>query len=111
MASSVLTEIGPSVEPPALSSNATTASLEVYVDVAELIDIPAEISRKEKEVEKLEGFVKSKQTKLSGDFVNKAPAHVVEKERASLEDLQTQLDVNLKTLQSLRAALEARKQD
>ena len=109
MASSVLTEIGPSVEPPALSSNATTASLEVYVDVAELIDIPAEISRKEKEVEKLEGFVKSKQAKLSGDFVNKAPAHVVEKERASLEDLKTQLDVNLKTLLSLRVALESRK--
>ena len=81
--------------------------MEVYVDVAELIDVPAEIKRKEKEIEKLEGFIKAKQTKLSGDFVNKAPAHVVEKERASLDDLQTQREVNLKSLARLREALES----
>lgn len=109
MACSVLAEIGPSVEPPVLSSNATTTSMEVYVDVAELIDIPAEIKRKEKEVEKLNGFIKSKEAKLSGDFVNKAPAQVVEKERASLEDLRLQRDVNVKTLERLQGVLNGRK--
>ena len=109
MSGAVLTSIGPEVEPPALSSNATTASLEIYVDVADLIDLEAEISKIEKDVEKLSGFISSKESKLSGDFVNKAPAHVVEKERASLQDLCNQRDANVKTLERLRTILRERK--
>lgn len=109
MACSTLTEIGSSVEPPTISSNATTASIEVYVDVAELVDIPAEIKRKEKELEKLDDFIKNKTAKLSGDFVNKAPANVVEKERASLEDLRALRDTNMKTLERLRTVLNGKK--
>ena len=109
MAGAVLTDIGPEVEPPTLSSNATTPALEIYVDVADLIDLEAEITKLEKDVDKLNGFIKSKESKLSGDFVNKAPAHVVEKERASLQDLCNQRDVNLKTLERLRSILKERK--
>lgn len=109
MACSVATELGPGVVPPALSSNATTSAMEIYVDVADLIDIPAEIQKKEKEIEKLNGFIKSKEAKLSGSFVEKAPAQVVEKERASLEDLRSQRDANLQMLQSLQTAADAKK--
>lgn len=109
MACSVATELGPGVVPPALSSNATTSAMEIYVDVADLIDIPAEIQKKEKEIEKLNGFIKSKEVKLSGSFVEKAPAQVVEKERASLEDLRSQRDANLQMLQSLQTAADAKK--
>lgn len=106
MARSVLVEIGSNVVVPALSSNATTASMEVYVDVADLIDLDSEIKKKEKDVEKLNAFIKSKEAKLSGDFVKKAPESVVEKERSSLEDLRSQLESNLKALDKFRTALD-----
>lgn len=109
MACSIATEFGPNVVPPALSSNATTSAMEIYVDVADLIDVPAEIQKKEKEIEKLNGFIKSKEAKLSGSFVEKAPAQVVEKERASLEDLRTQRDSNLRMLERLQTVANAKK--
>lgn len=109
MSCSVVTEMGPKVELPALSSNATTTAMEIYVDVADLIDIPAEIQKKEKEVEKLNGFIKSKEAKLSGSFVEKAPAQVVAKERASLDDLCAQRDANVQMLQRLQEAAKAKK--
>ncbi len=109
MTNSVATELGPNVEPPVLSSNATSAAMEVYVDVADLIDLPTEIAKKQKDVEKLDGFIKSKEAKLSGSFVEKAPPQVVEKERASLEELKAQRAANLETLERLQAAAESRK--
>ena len=105
MAASNLAEIGPSVEPPLLSSNATTASMELYVDVAGLIDIPMEIQKQKKDIEKYTKLIKSKEAKLSGDFVTKAPAQVVEKERTSLSELQTQLNACVQMLQRLEASL------
>ena len=63
----------------------------------------------EKEVERLNGFIKSKEAKLSGSFVEKAPAQVVAKERESLDDLRMQRDVNLQTIERLRVAANARK--
>ena len=66
--------------------------MDVYVDLADLIDKPAEIARKEQEVEKLTGFVAAKEKKLlNKSFVDRAPANVVQKERDSLKDLQDQL--------------------
>lgn len=109
MTNSVATELGPNVEPPVLSSNATSAAMEVYVDVADLIDLPTEIAKKQKDVEKLDGFIKSKEAKLSGSFVEKAPPQVVEKERASLEELKAQRAANLETLERLQAAADSKK--
>ena len=77
---------------PALSANVTLSGMDVYVDLADLIDRPAEIARKEQEVEKLTGFVAAKEKKLlNKSFVDRAPAEVVQKERDSLKDLQDQL--------------------
>ena len=39
---------------------------------------------------KLEGFIQAKESKLSGDFIQKAPLAVVDKERQSLEGLRSQ---------------------
>ncbi|MBO7723742.1 MAG: hypothetical protein J6S27_08130, partial [Thermoguttaceae bacterium] len=64
----------------------------------------AEIAKKEKEIAKIVGFVKSKQAKLAGGFAEKAPAAVVEKERQSLEDLKAQLASNEEMLAKLRRA-------
>jgi valyl-tRNA synthetase len=83
---------GPAVVAPPLSAHVALAGMDVYVDLAELIDVPAEIARKEQEVQKLLGFITAKEKKLSNaTFVERAPADVVQKERDSLRDLQDQL--------------------
>ena len=68
------------------------AGMDVYVDLTGLIDVPAEMARKQQEVEKLTGFIAAKEKKLTNaSFVERAPADVVQKERESLKDLQDQL--------------------
>ena len=82
---------GPDVNPPELSANVALSGMEVFVDLAGLIDIDAEIARNSKEVERLAGFIAAKEKKLSNaNFVDRAPADVVQKERDSLADLQSQ---------------------
>ena len=57
MANARVVAFGPDVTAPALSANVTLSGMDVYVDLAELIDVPAEIARKKQEVEKLTGFI------------------------------------------------------
>jgi len=83
---------GPKVAIPTLSSNVALSGMDIYVDLAGLIDIEAELAKKRKDIEKLQGFIKSKETKLSNEaFVSKAPPEVLAKERESLTDLCNQL--------------------
>ncbi|MGB6043904.1 MAG: valine--tRNA ligase [Pirellulales bacterium] len=104
MAAARATQWGPETEAPELSSNASLAGMEIFVDLADLIDIDAEIVRNEKEISKLEGMITGKEKKLSNQsFVERAPAEVVEKERQSLADLRLQLaslEANLANLRS-----------
>ncbi len=100
-------EWGPAVQAPATSASFTFssagASYEVFVNLAAFLDIPAEIAKKKKEREKLAGMLKGKEAKLTNaSFVEKAPAEVVAKERATLEDMREQL----KSLDAVIAALE-----
>jgi valyl-tRNA synthetase len=93
---------GPAAAAPALSANVTLAGMDVFVDLAELIDVPAEIARKKQEIEKLSGFVATKQKKLANkSFVDRAPAEVVQKERDALKDLQEQLAAAKEVLEGL----------
>ena len=83
---------GPQVKAPALCANVTLPGMEVFVDLAGLIDVEAEIARKKQELAKLESLIAGKQKKLANkSFVEKAPAAVVEKERESLKELESQL--------------------
>jgi len=82
---------GPDVEPPPLCANVALPGVEVFVDLADLIDVEAEIARKQKELEKLDSLLAAKRKKLSNDdFVERAPEAVVEKERDSLKELERQ---------------------
>ena len=82
---------GPDVQPPALSASVTAPGMEVFVDLAGLIDVEAEIARKKQEMEKIAGFIAAKQKKLENkSFVDRAPAEVVQKEKDMLKDLQDQ---------------------
>jgi len=104
MAGARATAWGPDIEAPALSANVTLPAMEVFVDLAELIDVEAEKARLEKEVAKYDGLIASKQKKLANEkFINRAPAAVVQKERDSLADLQKQRATAKQALDRLTA--------
>jgi valyl-tRNA synthetase len=99
MANATATNIGPSVAPPPMASKSAVSGMEIFVDMKDLIDVPAEIAKNEKEEQKLLGLIKGKEAKLgNASFVDRAPAAVVETERAGLAQYQEQLA-------SVRAAL------
>jgi valyl-tRNA synthetase len=72
-----------------MSATALVGDMEVLVPMAGLIDKDAELARLQKEIDKSSKELQRIQGKLSNDsFVAKAPADVVEKERAKCDDLQ-----------------------
>jgi valyl-tRNA synthetase len=101
MANATSTGFGPSVTSPPMTSKSAVSGMEIFVDMKDLIDVPAEIAKNEKEEQKLLGLIKGKEAKLgNASFVDRAPANVVETERAGLAQYQEQLA-------SVRAALAA----
>ncbi len=73
---------------------------EIFIPLDELVDRKQELERLEAEKKKLEGEIKRVEGKLSNQgFVSKAPAKVVEEERAKGEKYRGMLE---KVLQSIR---------
>ena len=102
MAGATATDWGPSVNPSALSANVTLPGMEVFVDLAELIDVDAELARKQQELNKLFALIAAKGMKLENkNFVDRAPAEVVQKERDSLSELYIQKDAIIKSVEDL----------
>ena len=94
---------GPQVTAPATSANTALRSGELFVDLAGLIDVEAEIA-KQKERERLLGAIASKEKKLANaSFVERAPAEVVEAERRSLAEQRERLAATEATLAALAA--------
>jgi valyl-tRNA synthetase len=92
MAGATATAWGPSVQPPAQSANFTAAGCDVFVDLTGHIDLDAERARSEKEIERLSQQIEAKEKKLANEnFVSRAPADVVQKERESLGALRDRL--------------------
>jgi valyl-tRNA synthetase len=88
MAGASSTDWGPGVVPPAAAASFTAGGLEVFVDLAEHIDPVAEIARLTKEAARLDGAIAGKQKQLANEnFVSRAPADVIQKERAALAQL------------------------
>jgi valyl-tRNA synthetase len=83
---------GPAVAIPPTHSKSALAGMEIYVDLAGLIDEAAEKTKNEQLVQKLTPLIKAKQAKLANEsFVSRAPANVVQAERESLAQMQEQL--------------------
>jgi len=102
MAGARPTGFGPGVEAPVLSANVTVPGIEVFVDLAGLIDVEAEVARKKQELEKLEKLVVGKKKKLENrNFIERAPEPVVQKERDSLAELEEQHAATAAVLQNL----------
>ena len=76
---------------PAKSISTVTGEWELYFPIGELLDTEKEIARLEAEFAKLEKEAQKISAKLANkNFVDRAPADVVEKERAALESAQAQ---------------------
>ncbi len=104
MAGAVPTAIGPSVIAPPMSAHFAASGIEVYVDLAEHIDVPAEIERKKKELVKLDQMIAGKEKQLSNEaFVSRAPEAVITKERAALDELRATKKSTEATLTMLQA--------
>ena len=75
---------------------------DILVPLDELVDMAAEIERLQKEKKRLEGEVMRVEKKLSNQgFVSKAPAHVVDEERAKGEKYKEMLETVSARLESL----------
>jgi valyl-tRNA synthetase len=84
--------IDPAATAPAQAMTAVVTGAELYLPLAGLVDIAAELERLRKERSRLEAEVARAQKKLANpQFVAKAPADVVEGERAKLADYEAKL--------------------
>ncbi|MHB0959043.1 MAG: class I tRNA ligase family protein [Pirellulaceae bacterium] len=84
-------DMGPNVQPPTTNATVHLPHLDVYVDLSGVIDVEAEKARLEKQLERLSGMITGKEKQLNNsNFVERAPAEVVLKERESLLQLQEQ---------------------
>ena len=81
-------EIGSDVTAPALAMTSVITGAEVYLPLADLIDLNEEIARLEKEAKKLVSEVTRGEKKLGNErFVSNAPAEVVAKEKEKISGL------------------------
>lgn len=84
--------------------SAVVTGAEIYLPLAGLIDLDKEIARLEKEAENLAKEVERVTKKLSNEgFVAKAPAHVVEEEKAKGQDYQEKLNVIHARIEELKS--------
>lgn len=82
-----------SVEKPKASTAAVVDGTEIYIPLEGLIDFDKERERIQKEIGRLQGFLKGIENKLSNEkFVANAPDEVVEKERQKKADAEINLD-------------------
>jgi valyl-tRNA synthetase len=76
---------------------------EVYVQVADVIDVEKEIDRISKKLKSLEKDISKLEKKLSNEnFLKKAPADVVEKAKSELAELKEVYDRFTETLKQLK---------
>ncbi|MFN1834067.1 valine--tRNA ligase [Balneola sp. MJW-20] len=77
---------------PDAAASAIVHGQEIYVPLEGLIDLSKEKERIEGEIQRLQGFLKGIEKKLSNEaFVNNAPAAVVEKEQKKKSDTEENL--------------------
>lgn len=79
-------------------------NVDVFVDLEQFIDVEAELERNDKLLERLVKQIAGKEQKLANDnFVKRAPADVVAKERESLDELKQQRSGVEQAIESLRS--------
>jgi valyl-tRNA synthetase len=78
---------------------------EIFVDLQGIVDIEREIERQKKALADIEKSIKIAEGKLSNEnFVNKAPPHVVEKERQLYQELKEKREKILNLIKMLESS-------
>lgn len=91
-------EAATDVKKPETSASSVIEGSEIFVPLKGLIDLDKERDRIQKEIDRLEGFLRSINGKLNNEqFINNAPEHVVQRERDKKNDTKT----NLKKLKGI----------
>ncbi len=95
-------ESGSNLTKPTGSASAVGNGFEVYLPLEGIIDLEKERTRLEKEAERLEVELQQSRSKLENEeFLQKAPAPVVERERERLESTRESYERVLRLLRSL----------
>ena len=85
------------------SLSSVTGEAEIKLPVGDVLDVPKEITRLENEISSIEKDIAKSQARLDkADFVSRAPAEVVEKERAKVSEGQAQVERLKANLESLK---------
>jgi valyl-tRNA synthetase len=87
------------IEKPAQAAALVVGSVEIYLPLAGMVDLAEEKKRLERELKEAESHIARLEKLLSGDFANKAPAALIQKERDKLE-------VHRNTAQKIKAQLK-----
>jgi valyl-tRNA synthetase len=96
-------EISPDAAKPPQPMSKIFPGVEVYVPLAGLADVEIEVRRLTKEIDETRGHRDRLDTKLANEgFVAKAPAAVIEKERARLAELNEKLATMQRNLAELQ---------
>jgi valyl-tRNA synthetase len=92
IAEATCTDLGPSAAPPERAVSKSLGEIDVHVDVSAFFDAGAEQARLNKDLVQLRGLEKSIETKLGNEnFVSRAPADVVQQQRARLAEVRNQI--------------------
>ena len=87
-----------------MSSTAIVGDMEIHVPMAGFIDKDAEVSRLDKDIAKRSGEIQQLKGKLSNaNFVDKAPAAVVEKEKERLATAESTVAKLQQQLEKIKA--------
>jgi valyl-tRNA synthetase len=96
-------ESGADAAKPRQSATRVQPEFEVYVSLAGLIDVPSEIKRLKKQLDEKLRHLQAARAKLgNSNFVDKAPAEIVQQQRELVADLEAQvqaLETNLRDLE------------
>ncbi|MCE7793483.1 valine--tRNA ligase [Salipaludibacillus sp. CUR1] len=96
-------KIGKELTAPEKSMSSVLSGVELYMPLAGLLDLDAEIQRLEGELKRLDGEVTRVQKKLGNEgFIKKAPEKIVEEERAKEKDYLDQKDKVQQRLEELK---------
>lgn len=95
-------QIDPGLDPPQAAASGVIKGYELFVPLSRVIDFQAEIQRLGKELAKIQKSLDGLNQKLDNEnFLNKAPAEVVDKERAKVSELRDKFQ----TLEKLQSKL------
>jgi len=99
--------IGMHIDKPECSATAVKRSMEIYVPLKGILNINAELDRLNKDIAKVEESILFLNKKLlNEEFLQRAPAEIVEKEKAKYEKLISMKERLLESIKMLKDAEE-----